>query len=350
MKKNPLVSVLVPNYNYGRYLQECFESLLNQTYKNFEVVFRDNQSTDNSYEIALEYQKKFKERGIYCSVSQNKRNLGSNTNSDLCRNDSEGDLMYFMGSDDVIKPQFIEKCVRVFEQYPSVGFVMTHREEIDDDGNVTLEPPFYNCDCIIPGEAQASVFMMAGIAIPSQRMVRRGQLIEMSKYGQNMQVAGDWFNNFLYACSCDVAYIKEALCQYRVHKGNETNESELNLLGIIEHIHLVNTFADIAEKIGYTKPQQRLPEAMDKLASMCMRYALKMIKCNRYDVAEKYLTMSTVIEPNMKETEIYLSLKQLLYIDDKEQVRFEIQKLEMEKFAKRTTSYNPPEGYLEVKL
>lgn len=348
MKENPLVSVLVPNYNYGRYLSNCFESLLNQTYKNFEVVFRDNQSTDNSYEIALKYQKKFKEKGIYFSVSQNKRNLGSNTNSDLCREDSEGDLMYFMGSDDIIKPTFLEKCVRIFEKYPSVGFVMTHREEIDDEGNVTTELPFYNCDCIIPGESQAAVFMMAGVAIPSQRMVKRGQLIEMTKYSQNMQVAGDWFNNFLYACACDVAYIKEPLCQYRVHKGNETNESELNLLGIIEHIHLVNTFADISDKIGYTKPQKRLAEAMNKLANMCMRYALKMMKIGRKDVAEKYLIMSTVIEPDMQENNIYCLLKQLMNVEEVSELQFEIEKLESEKFAKRNVSYDPPEGYIEV--
>ncbi len=350
MKKEPLVSVLIPNYNYSRYLANCFDSLLNQTYRNFEVIFRDNNSTDDSYAVALSYQKKFEEAGIYFSVSRNKRNMGSDTNSDLCRKDSEGDLMYTMGSDDAIKPTFLEKCVRIFQEYPNVGMVMTHREEIDDDDNITEEVPFYNCDCVIPGEAQATVFMMAGIAIPSQRMVRRGQLIEMTKYMQSMQVAGDWFYNFLYSCCCDIAYIKEPLCQYRVHRGNETNESELNLLGILEHIHIVNTFVDISNSIGYTKPQKRLPEAMNKLASMCLRYALKMIKINRKDVAGRYMLMSTVINPNMVNDNIYCKLQEILNLEDATKVNAEIHKLENEKFAKRTVSYDPPEGYVEVKL
>jgi glycosyltransferase involved in cell wall biosynthesis len=49
----PLVSVCIPNYNYGQYLDHCLESVYNQTYPNIEVSFRDNNSNDDSYEIAL---------------------------------------------------------------------------------------------------------------------------------------------------------------------------------------------------------------------------------------------------------------------------------------------------------
>ena len=53
--KLPLVSVCVPNYNYGHYLRNCFESILAQTYPNIEVIFNDNKSIDDSFEIAMEY-------------------------------------------------------------------------------------------------------------------------------------------------------------------------------------------------------------------------------------------------------------------------------------------------------
>ena len=49
--KKPLVSVCIPNYNYGHYLDHCLESVYNQTYPNLEVWIRDNHSTDKSYEI-----------------------------------------------------------------------------------------------------------------------------------------------------------------------------------------------------------------------------------------------------------------------------------------------------------
>ena len=70
MKVCPLLSVLIPNYNYGNYLGYCLESLLSQTYNNFEVLFSDNRSTDNSFEIAEEYRKKFMSRGIFLSTSK----------------------------------------------------------------------------------------------------------------------------------------------------------------------------------------------------------------------------------------------------------------------------------------
>lgn len=61
----PLVSILIPNYNYERYLKGCLESVLNQTYPNYEVIFSDNNSTDNSYDLALSYLPKFKEKNIF---------------------------------------------------------------------------------------------------------------------------------------------------------------------------------------------------------------------------------------------------------------------------------------------
>ena len=50
-KKNPVVSVLMPNYNCEKYISEAIESILNQTYKNFEFIIIDDCSTDNSWEI-----------------------------------------------------------------------------------------------------------------------------------------------------------------------------------------------------------------------------------------------------------------------------------------------------------
>lgn len=52
--KNPLVSVIIPNCNHARYLEERIDSVLNQTYRNFEVIILDDCSTDNSCEISID--------------------------------------------------------------------------------------------------------------------------------------------------------------------------------------------------------------------------------------------------------------------------------------------------------
>ena len=344
MKKYPLVSICVPNYNYGEYLEYCLDSILNQTYPNIEVLFRDNQSTDNSYEIALSYRDKFRDKGFYYNVSQNKKNIGSDGNSNYLSRDIEGEYIFFLASDDAIEPTFIEKCIRVFDENPSVAMVMVHRSEIDEFGNIHQLPPFYNQNCVVDGESQAAVFMMAGIAIPGQRMQRASMLNPIKKYKRIFNVAGDWYNNFLAAMCGDVAYIKEPLCQYRVHTGNETNESEKNLLGIFEHYQLIHAFCDISKQFGMSKPAERYHEAVEKLGSMCLRYALKMYKCGEKEAAVRYLFLAPALKRNIVEDERYailMNMERYIGLD----LKREIEEFEKKFNLNRTISYNPPENY-----
>lgn len=346
-KEMPLVSVCIPNYNYGHYLEHCLESVYNQTYPNIEVLFSDNQSTDESYEIAIKWRRKFKEKDFFFKVNENKRNIGSDNNSKTAAGFSEGDYVYTLASDDAINPTFIERCIGVFENNPNVGTVITHREEIDENDNVYRTPPFYNKDCIIDGESQAAVYMMAGIAIPGQRMVRRRVFLKVRQLGRTWNVAGDWYDNFLYAMDGDVAYITEPLCQYRVHTGNETNESELRLLGTTEHYQLIHAFCDVASAFGMTKPQARYQEAVEKLGSMCLRYALKMYQNKRNDVAYRYLLLAPVYKQDILSDEQYLKLLMMKELQGAE-LESAIEEYTGKYNLNRATSYDPPEGYLPL--
>lgn len=344
----PLVSVCIPNYNYGRYLEYCLESVYNQTYSNIEVIINDNSSTDNSYDIAIKYRKKFLDKGIYCAVGENKYNVGSDRNSKICANRSEGQYLYTLASDDAIKPTFIEECVNVFENNPSVGMVMTHREIIDENLKVTEEKPFYNQSCLIDGEEQAAVFMMAGIAIPGQRMTKRGpHLSKISSFSYIFQVAGDWFDNFRYACAADVAYIKKPLCQYRVHSNNETNGSELNILGIFEHYQLINAFQHIANSLGMQKPQKRYDEAIKKLGDMCLRYTMKMFQTNHLEIATKYVYLAPVFNPDILNKKQYLDFKACLDLTG-DKLQKKVHELKELYVLERIASYDPPVGSREL--
>lgn len=349
MKKLPLISICIPNYNYGHYLENCLESLLAQTYTNYEVHFRDNHSSDESYEIAIKYRKRFQEKGIYFNVSENKRNFGSDKNTNLILRDLEGEFIYTLASDDAIEPTFLEKCMQIFMKYPNVGTVITHRKEIDENNHIHEVPPFYNQNCIIDGESQAAVYMMAGIAIPGQRIFRKSTSGPIAPYLRIFNVAGDWYQNFLRAMVGDVAYITEPLCQYRVHTGNETNESEKNLLGIFEHYQLINTFKDISIAFGKKKPVNRYNEAVEKLGNMCLRYALKMLKCNEIDAAYRYLLLAPVFKRDITKEKIYQRLIEIIDFREEELER-QIKLLESDYNLARTVSYDPPEGFQPLLL
>lgn len=349
MNDKPLVTVAIPNYNYGHYLEHCLESVLNQTYENFEVYFRDNQSTDDSYEIALEYREKFKKRGVYFNVSENKKNLGSDKNSKLATRDSEGEFLYTLASDDAVEPDFLTSCMKVFSEYPNVSTVITHRKEINEYGEIQETSPFYNQNCIIKGEDQAAVYMMAGIAIPGQRMTRKTFASKIARFGRVWNVAGDWYDNFLYAMVGDVAYIKEPLMQYRVHTGNETNESEKNLLGVFEHYQLINSFVEISKAFDMSKPIMRYNEAVEKLGTMCLRYAFKMYQNNLRDVAYRYLQLAPVFKKNIIEDKAYKNLLGCMDLKDDELMR-RIQEIQEETSFSRVQSYNPPDGFIPLNI
>lgn len=349
MNKNPLITIAIPNYNYGHYLEHCLESVLNQTYDNFEVYFRDNQSTDDSYEIALKYREKFKKRGIYFNVSDNKRNVGSDKNSKLATRDAEGDFLYTLASDDAIEPDFLASCIKVFSEYPDVSTVITHRKEINEYGEIQEMLPFYNQNCVMRGEDQAAVYMMAGIAIPGQRMTRRTAFNKIASFVRVWNVAGDWYDNFLYAMTGNVAYIKEPLVQYRVHSGNETNESEKNLLGIFEHYQLINSFVEISKAFGMTKPAARYNEAVEKLGSMCLRYAFKMYQNNLNDVAHRYLLLAPVFKRNIVEDNVYKNLLRCVELKGDELSR-RLQEIQGETTFSRVQSYDPPDGFLPLDI
>lgn len=344
MNNKPLVTIGIPNYNYGHYLSNCLDSILAQTYDNIEVSFSDNASTDESFEIALSYRHKFKERGYFYRFGRNKRNLGSDRNSNIAMRDNEGDFLYTLASDDSIEPTFVEKCIDTFENNPNVVMVMTHRNEVDENGNITKTPPFYNQNCIIDSEDQAAVFMMAGIAIPGQRMTRRTVYNKIGQYRRVWNVAGDWYDNFLFSLAGDVAYIKEPLCNYRVHTGNETNESERNLMGITEHYQLINSFVDISKSFGMTKPAARYEEAVEKLGSMCLRYALKMLQNNLNDVAHRYLLLAPVHKRDIVNDETYQKLLSCVPLSGRA-LQERLGEIVSENPLSRTKSYAPPEGY-----
>ena len=102
------VSIGVPIYNVEAYLRECLDSIMNQTFKDFEVIMVDDGSTDNSFNICQEYvarDKRFK-----LIHQENKGNGGSRN---TCLKYMNGEFITWIDSDDVIKPNYLEKLLQV---------------------------------------------------------------------------------------------------------------------------------------------------------------------------------------------------------------------------------------------
>ena len=108
---NPKVSVLIPTYNYAHYLPEAIDSVLAQTFEDFEVIIVDNCSTDNTEEIVMEYLQKDKRIQYF----KNEENIGPYRNYNQCLLYASGEYIKFLNADDKFAPTLLEKFVHILE-------------------------------------------------------------------------------------------------------------------------------------------------------------------------------------------------------------------------------------------
>ncbi len=118
--KRPLVSVIVNCFNGEQYLKECIQSIINQTYTNFEIIFWNNNSTDKSQEIIS----KFSDKRIKVFKTNVKLSLGDSRNKAIEK--SSGELITFLDVDDWYLPEKLDLQVEIFEKNKDVGLVFTN--------------------------------------------------------------------------------------------------------------------------------------------------------------------------------------------------------------------------------
>lgn len=107
-----LISIIVPIYNVEKYLKKCIDSILNQTYKNLEIILVNDGSTDNSYSICNEYSKKDKR-----VIVVNKKNGGLSDARNHGLKVANGEYIGFVDSDDYINKHMYENLMRVMSTY-----------------------------------------------------------------------------------------------------------------------------------------------------------------------------------------------------------------------------------------
>ncbi|RYE58650.1 MAG: glycosyltransferase [Sphingobacteriales bacterium] len=114
----PKVSVLIPTYNYARYLEEAIESVLNQTFTDFELIIIDDQSKDNTDEVVQKYL-----RDPRVSYQKNPVNLGLVGNFNRALELANGEYIKFLLADDKLEKTILSKFVAVLDTYPGVSLV-----------------------------------------------------------------------------------------------------------------------------------------------------------------------------------------------------------------------------------
>lgn len=134
--KKPLVSICIPTHNRPDLLKQALQSATSQTYKNIEIIISDN-STDNKSKLLMS---QFKDNRI--KYYKNKISITSFLNVSKVAHLAKGKYIKYLLDDDLLKPDCVDKMVKVLEKYPKVGVVMAPLDIIDDKG-LHIQPRFY---------------------------------------------------------------------------------------------------------------------------------------------------------------------------------------------------------------
>ncbi|BAY25115.1 putative glycosyl transferase [Calothrix sp. NIES-2100] len=130
LNDNPLVSIIIGNYNYDRFVAQAIDSALNQTYQNIEVIVVDDGSTDKSREIIDQYGERI--------ITIFKDNGGQHSNYNAGFAKSRGEIICFLDSDDIFLKDKVEKVVNIFKSSAEIGWCFHNIQLIDEKNNNLL--------------------------------------------------------------------------------------------------------------------------------------------------------------------------------------------------------------------
>ena len=127
MNETPRISVVVPSYNYGRYLEYCLESILSQGYPDLELIVLDGGSTDNTVEILKRYQR-------HIAYWRSHPDAGNYAAIEEGLNRSSGGIMTWLNADDMFHAGAFDLAARIFTKAPEVEWLMGRPNSFDEEG------------------------------------------------------------------------------------------------------------------------------------------------------------------------------------------------------------------------
>jgi glycosyltransferase involved in cell wall biosynthesis len=209
---NPLVSVLMTSFNRENYIALSIKSVLESSFKDFELIILDDASTDNTFKIA----NSFAEFDNRIRVYRNEKNLGDYPNRNKVASFANGKYLKYLDSDDLIYPWALELMVNMMENYPNVGWGLCSMES-----NKDLIFPFE----LTPEKAYEYNYLGPGLfkRSPLSSIIKR-EVFEAVGGFRPIRMAGDFEMWHRLAMKYNVLLMPQGFVWYRVHSFQEMND------------------------------------------------------------------------------------------------------------------------------
>lgn len=200
------VTVIIPNYNQSHYVGDAIRSVLNQTYRDFEIIVVDDGSTDNSREVVAQ----FGDRVRY--IWQENKGLAGARNTGI--HAAQGKLIGLLDADDEWLPRYLENMLLLVDRFPNAAVYYCSAQGIDAEGN-DLPQVFGR-----PSRQLKSLYQMvlrANFLIPSTILMCRPIILNAGLFDQSLRSCEDWDLWLRILPNHEIVGTNECLVRYRIH-------------------------------------------------------------------------------------------------------------------------------------
>ena len=284
----PQVSVIIPSYNHAAFVEQRIQSVLDQTFLDYELIILDDASTDRSQDVIRAYDGLPNMRLIF-----NQTNSGSV----FCQwnrgvREAQGEYVWIAESDDFTDSHFLERLVGVLDANPEVGVAYCDSVVVNESGLRDGSgwnyfgggvPRRWTQDFVNTGRVECAQYLVVENTIPNASAVLfRKSVYERAGYAdESMKYAGDWMQWVKMLMISNVAFVHEPLNYYRRHTNTAGNTYGMTYRALKEFL-LVS---------GFIAKQVRVPdENMIRLRSRYIEIwgELKTILSNRLSLKDVY--------------------------------------------------------------
>jgi glycosyltransferase involved in cell wall biosynthesis len=287
------ISICIPTYNGEPYIELALQSVLQQTFKDFELIVIDDESTDATYErVAAISDHRLR-------LEKNSTRLGLVENWNRCIHLASGEYLCIFHQDDLMEPNNIQKKVELLNSNPSVGLVFSQIKCIDSVGEVlgVHENIFlHNNDSIIEGFDFFRYLLIDGnfVSCPSV-MVRTDLYNKWGGFDPRLMYTPDFEMWLRLALHTSIAYLSDPLVYWRRHSNQESN----HYLGMYQEIKEVFRAFQIvfSEQRAYiSEPEKLYMLAINHLRGWTLMFMRQSIRRGEFKQTIQFL--KTLFEIN----------------------------------------------------
>ena len=225
MKKSDLVSVIIPVYNCQAYLQRCIDSILAQSYSNFEIIIIDDGSTDESGVISDKYQKEDKRIHVF-----HQENQGVSATRNLGIEKSNGEYITFVDSDDWLEVDFLKQMLQIAKKnkadYVTCGYNRVYSDHIETINNDDQEIIMSSNDYVLK-----LLNVQNGYGFVHMKLIRKNS-IKKIRFRKELKVGEDaLFNIELCLNLKKIVIYHKALYNYYLNTNSVVRKYDENYVG-----------------------------------------------------------------------------------------------------------------------